>query len=139
MKKRAKNATKDEIVSHMQDVGRTKVKRDFVREKFFPALCEATDSINDADVFLQSFSSMAMESFLNLMKEKKFGEFDLTSKLDKNSPKYEAIQKMVHLFDDMSMREAQDMIDGMKDEIRFFYKKEMQTRKLGDLKVNFYE
>ncbi len=131
------NKSKDQILSRIQDVEKAKVHRKFVRNEFFPALCESTDSINDADTFLQSFSTMIMENFLQLMKEKKFSEFNLAEKLSKDSPKYDQIQKMLHLFDNMSMREAQDLIEGMKNELRTFYRDEMNDRKLESLKTRW--
>lgn len=132
-----------DIVSPIQDVGsedrKAKQKKLslFIREQLFPALCEATNNINDADIFLQTFSTMIMENFLQIMKEKKFSEFNLALKLNKDDPKYENLQKVVHLFDDMNVREAQDIIDGMKNELRFFYSDEMKNRKLESLKVNW--
>ncbi len=111
--------------------------RKFVRDQFFPALCDSTNSINDADIFLQTFNTMLMENFLQIMKEKKFGELDLASQLDPTSPKYEQIKKMVHLFDDMTVRESQDVIEGMKNELRDLYRRETMTRPLESLKTNW--
>lgn len=127
---------KDQL-SPIQDVGKAMELRKFVRDEFFPALCEATDSINDADMFLQSFSTMIMETFLHSMKEREFGEFDFVKKLDPQSPKFEAMKKMLQLFNNRTLRESQDLIDGFKDEMRFFYKKEMQDRKLDSIKFNW--
>lgn len=131
------NKTKPEIKARMQDVEKAKEQRKFVRDVFFPALCESTDNINDADMFLQSFSTMIMENFLQIMKEKKFKDFNLSEKLSKDSPKFEAIQKMVHLFDEMNVRDAQDLIEGMKNELRTFYRDEMNERKLETLKTRW--
>lgn len=130
-----KNKSKPEIVQDIKTIEKTYKNRKFVREEFYPILCLATESINDADVFLQSFSSMVMESFLGFMKEKKFSDLDLVSKLDPKSPQYESIKKMIELFNDMNIKDANMLIDGLKDEIRYFYKKEMETRKLDSLKT----
>jgi hypothetical protein len=133
------NKTKEEIISHMQNVGKAKVQRKFVKEKFFPALCDATNSITDADMFLQSFSSMIMDTFLNLMKEKKFGEFDFVKKLDQSSPKFEEMKKLVSLFNDITLRESQDLIEGLKKEIQYFYRKELQSRKLESIDIEWID
>ena len=127
------------IKSSIDDVVSEKVKeqRLFVKNKFFPALCEATESIHDADVFLQSFSSMIMDVFLQSMKDKRFEDLNLASKLDMTSPKYLLMTTLIHLFDGMSLRESQDLIDGMKAELRSFYEKEMRSRKLNSLEVNW--
>ncbi len=131
------NQSKEDITKRLKEVEKAKVHRKFVRDALFPALCESTESIQDADTFLQSFSSMIMESHLQLMKEKLFKEFKLEDKLDKTSPKYEAICKMIHLFDEMNCRDAQAIIDGMKDELRMFYRDEMKERKLESLKTKW--
>lgn len=126
------------IISPLQDMSPKAVAlRKFVRDQFFPALCDSTYSINDADVFLQSFNTMLMENFLQIMKEKKFGELKLHEQLDPTGPKHAEIAKMVHLFDDMSVREAQDVIEGMKNELRDLYRRETMTRPLTDLKTNW--
>ena len=138
------------IVSPIQDIGtpeqkakrlveeeKVKAQRLFVKDKFFPILCEATDSINDADIFLQTFSTMLMDVFLGLMKEKKFVELNLIDKLDKNSPKFEVIKRLISSFDDMNVKDAQSIIEGMKQELRKFYTDEMKTRKLESLTVNW--
>jgi len=127
------------VKSSIDDVVSDKVKeqRKFVKEKFFPSLCQATESIHDADVFLQSFESMIMDVFLQSLKDKKFEDLNLPSKLDRTSPKYENMTKLVHLFDGMSIQESQKLVGGMKDEIRHFYNKEMRERPLKTLEVNW--
>jgi len=127
------------VKSSFDDVISDKVKKQriFVKDKFFPALCKATESINDADIFLQSFSSMIMDTFLQQMKDKKFEDLSLASKLDQNSPKYKEITTLIHLFDGMSLRDAQHLIDGLKDEIRMFYKRDMGSRKLDTLMIDW--
>lgn len=139
MEEKRHNKTKEEILSEMET--RQKVRRDrqFVREKFFPALCDSTTSIHEADVFLQSFSNMLMETFLGLMKKKSFVDLDLISKLDANSSQYESIKSMVELFNDRTVGDAQALIDGMKDEIRMYFKEEMKGRTLDTLKTKWLE
>lgn len=133
------NKTKEQILATMQSQARAEVNRKFVREKFFPALCEASDNINDADIFLQSFSSMVMESFLSMKKEKKFSDLKLEEKLDSKSPKYEALKNVIAIFNTKGLQEAEELIDGMKEEIRMYYREEMKTRSLSTLKTKWYE
>lgn len=123
----------------MEEVLQAKVQRKFVKDQFFPALCKASSSISDADTFLMSFTSMLMDSFLGLMKDKKFGTLGLSEKLDKKAPNHKEIKALVDLFNDMPVSEARKIIEGMKDEIRFFYKKDMQKRKLEDVPMEFYD
>ncbi len=138
MKKRT-NPKREEIVYTLQQLEAAKKTRKFIKEQFFPVLCKSTESIHDADVFLQSFASMVMEKFLGMMKDKDFADLNLTDKLDKTSPQYNDICELVNLFNGMKVIEARDLIDGMKDEIKLFYRKDMVKRKLQDLKFNWLE
>ncbi len=135
---RSKNKTTMSIISPLQDMSEKAVAlRKFVRDDFFPALCAATTSINDADIFLQSFSTMLMENFLQKMKEMPFAELKLHEQLDPTGPKHAEIDKMVKLFDAMPVKEAQDVIEGMKTELRDLYRRETMTRSLDSLKTNW--
>ncbi len=113
--------------------------RKFVREQFFPLLCEATESIADADMFLQTFSTMLMETFLGKMREIQFVDLKVADKLDPQSPQFATITKLVTLFDGKTVGEAQKLIEGMKEEVKWFFKEEMKTRKLESLKVNWLD
>ncbi len=131
--------TKEQILMEMEAQQKAHTQRKFVREKFYPLLCDATTSINDADIFLQSFSNMVMESFMHLMKEKKFADLKITDKLDAKNDQYPLVSSLVNLFNEMTVNEAQGLIDGMKDELRLFYKLEMKERKLIELKTKWLE
>lgn len=130
-----KNKSKEQIIAEMK----VRKERKFARDVFFPILCQAITNIHDADIFLQSFSTMLMEKFLSLMKEKKFSDLDLASKLDIQSPQYTSIKQLIGIFNDMTVNEAQEHIDGMKDEIRLFYKEEMKKRPLSSLETLWLE
>jgi hypothetical protein len=138
-KAKRQNLTKEQIAKRMEEVAKAKIQRKFVKDQFFPALCKASTSISDADTFLMSFSTMIMDSLLNFMKDKPFSTLGLADKLDKKSPQYDSIKSMVQLFDEMPINEARKLIEGMKDEIRMFYRKDMQKRKLEDVPMNFYD
>ncbi len=126
------------IVSPLQDMSPKAVAlRKFVRDEFFPALCASTNSINDADIFLQTFNTMLMENFLQIMKTMQFSDLKLTDQLDPKSPKHAEISKMVHLFDTMTVRETQDIVEGMKNELRDLYRRETMSRPLDSLKTNW--
>ncbi len=136
---RKSNPEREKVEPTLEALEQAKVTRAFIREKFYPTLCKSTENIHDADVFLQSFASMVMETFLGIMKERQFEDLKLTEKLDKTSPQYAQIAELVELFNGMTVMQARDLIDGMKDEIKFFYRKDMETRKLIDLKFNWLE
>lgn len=105
----------------------------FIKEKFWPALNDATDSIEDAQMFLQGFNAALMQSFLAAMKEKKFGEYSLVDKLDPKHEKIEAQKKLVALFDEYTVFDAKGLIEGMTNEINTFIQDEKKKRPLATL------
>lgn len=74
-----------------------------------------------------------MESFLGFMKEKKLKELDLVSKLDPKDPKYEKIKTLISLFDDKSIFDAKDLLEGMGNEIRLWCQEWTRSKTLNDL------
>ena len=131
--------TEEEIKKKTAQLEMVKAMRIFVRDSFYPALLESTDSIDDAKFLLSSFSNMLMEQFLSQMKEKKFIELELRTKLDKNSPKYKKYLKLLAIFGDKSVYDARELIEGMKNEIEMMISSEMKERPLDSLKTMFYE
>lgn len=116
-----------------------KKARAFVKDKFYPELMATSLSIDDAKFLLGSFSNMIMQEFLALMREKKMSELNLVTKLDPESPQYEGYKKIVELFNDESIFNAKELIEGMKGEITMMIDNEMKERKLDTLKTNFLE
>ncbi len=133
------NKTKEEIATQMKREQKAKRLRSFIKEKFYPALIEASTSIDDAKFLLGSFSNMLMENFLAQMKEIKFVELNLPAKLDKKSKQFPQYAKLLSLFDDQNVFEARELIEGMKNEVNMFVDNEMKERKLDTLKTNFLE
>lgn len=114
-------------------------KMKFTKEIFYPALINASKSVDDATSFLASINNILMESFLGLMKEHKFGSFKLVDKLDPKDPKYEELKFLLELFDDMTVFEAKDFMEGMKNEIQLFLNDENTKRPLSDLKARWID
>lgn len=112
-------------------------KMAFVREKFYPALCEAASSIEDATMLLSGFNTVLMQEFLGIMKEKKVSELSLGGKLDAMSDKFKENTALLDLFTDLTVFEAKDYIEGMKGEIELFKSEEMRERPLSSLKTKW--
>jgi hypothetical protein len=138
-KKKRVNKTEDELVAQQKQVEKVKMMRKFVKEQFYPALINASESIEDAKFLLQSFSSMVMEQFLVKMKDTQFIDLQMHTKLDKTSPKYKEFVDLLTLFGDKSVFESRDLIEGMKAEIEMMVMNEMKDRKLDSLKTNWFE
>ena len=105
----------------------------FTKEKLWPALGGATTSIDDALQNLSIINSVIMEKFLSLMKEKKMSEIDIFTNLDPKDPQYEGLSTMLHLFDDMTIFDTRDFLEGVRNEINLFLSEENKNRKLSDL------
>lgn len=131
--------SKEEILQGMKNVQKVKEYRTFVKDKFYPALLKATNSIDDAKFLLGSFSNMVMEQFLSQMKEKQFVELHLENKLDKKADNYKEYFEILTLFGDKNVYDVRELIEGMKGEIEMLITNEMKERKLDTLKTNFLE
>ncbi len=131
--------SKEQIISEMKANTDFQKKIEFVKTKFWPALCEATTSIEDADILLSGFNTMIMQTFLGLMKEKTLKDLDLSTKLDPTSDKFLENQKLLELFSDMSVFDAKDYIEGMKNEIGLFKQEEFKARPLSSLKTKWVD
>lgn len=102
----------------------------FIKEQFWPLLCETAGSIEDASTFLGGFNTALMQAFLGLMKEKQFKELRLDEKI---AGAFASYKPLLQLFDEMDVMTAKDYIEGMKGEIAIFQQDENRTRKLSSL------
>ncbi len=126
----------------MADLNKSKDFRDkmaFVKTTFYPSLLLASKSIDDAQFFLASLSTMMMQKFLDLMKEKKFVELGLVDILDPQDPKHGELSAMLDLFKDMSVFDAKTLIEGMKQEIQLFINEELKGRALDTLETKWID
>lgn len=138
-KQKRRNKTKEELLLDLKKNEKFMAKMKFTKEKFFPALIEATDSVEDATIFLGSINTILMEEFLGFMKEKKFSDLNLVNKLDQKDENYEKYKALLSLFDEMNVFEAKDLIEGMKNEINLFIQEEMKNRKLDSLPTRWLD
>lgn len=130
---------KEEILADLKKNKDFQEKMKFTREVFYPALCNASKNIEDATMFIGSISTVMMEKFLQLMKEKKFSELKLTDSLDTKDEKYNELKEMLDLFNDMSVFDARTYFEGMKSEISLFIQEENKDRPLSDLKTKWLD
>jgi len=131
--------TKEELIKEMRSSAKFQEKMKFTKEQFFPALIKASKNIEDAKMFLSSISSVLMEKFLQSMREKKMSELELVKGLDEKGENYAEIKAMLELFDDMTVFDAKDTIEGMKGEIQLFIDKEMEGRTLDTLQTKWLD
>lgn len=110
----------------------------FTKEEFFPALIKASKNVDDAKMWLASINTVLMEKFLGEMKKKTFKELDLVNSLDDND-ETQGWKDVLSLFDNMSVFEAKDLIEGMRGEIDLFISQEMKSRTLDTLQVKWID
>jgi len=133
------NKSKEELLKDLKGNEKFQEKMKFTREVFYPALCEATVSIDDACILLGGFNTVIMQEFLALMKDKTLKELNLGNKLDPFNMKLEESKKLLALFEDMSVFDAKDYIEGMRNEIQLFLTDEAKERPLSSLKTKWVD
>lgn len=138
-KKPQKHLTKEELIANLQANAEFKTKMRFVREQFYPALIEATESIEDASMLLAGFNTTLMQEFLGYMKEKKMSELKLENKLDKNVGTYEKNKKLLDLFQDMDVFSAKEYIEGLREEIELFKQDYFKGKPLSELPTKWID
>jgi len=141
MAKRAKKLihsplSKEEVIGNLRKNEEFQKRLKFIKEQFWPLLCETADSIEDASTFLGGINTALMQAFLGLMKEKKFGELKLGEKISGDFEKY---KKLIALFDDFDVFTAKDYVEGMRSEIALFKQEEDRTRPLSTLKTKWID
>ncbi len=129
--------SKEEVLAKIKGNAAFMDKLKFVKERFWPALIEGTTSIEDATALLSGFNTQIMQTFLAEMKNKKMSDLKLETMLDKTNPLYDKHIAMISLFDDMSVFDAKDYIEGMRGEIDLFKREEFETRSLSTLKTKW--
>lgn len=137
--KKQHHKSKKEILADLKKNKEFMDKLKFTKEVFFPALCRASVNIDDAQILLSGFNTTIMQEFLALMKNRRLGELDLGSKLDSLSPKYTENLELLKIFEDMTIFEAKDYIEGMRSEIQLFITDEMKDRPLESLKTKWVD
>lgn len=134
-----KHKSKEELMADLKANTKFQEKMKFTKDVFYPALCEATTSIDDASILLSGFNTVIMQEFLAMMKDKTLKELNLGDKLDPFNNKMDECKKLLALFEDMSVFDAKDYIEGMRNEIQLFLTEEAKERSLSELKVKWLD
>lgn len=133
------NKSKDQLMTELKSNEKFATKMKFTKEVFYPALCAATTSIDDASILLGGFNTVIMQEFLASMKDKTLKDLNLGDKLDPFNNKMDECKALLALFEDMSVFDAKDYIEGMRNEIQLFLTEEAKERPLTDLKVRWLD
>ncbi len=114
-------------------------KRKIVTEKFYPALVEATVSIDEAKMLLQAATSLIMEEVLSTMKERKMDEiYDrLIKKLCPDGLRQLQIENWIGTVRGENLYVARELIEGASRAIAQMLHDEEQNRKMDTLKPDW--
>ena len=116
-----------------------KRKTNILVEKFYPALVNASTSIEEARMLVQATASLIMESVMETMKERKFKDIapQILKKLSPNGEREAEVKVMLDAFDEENLFVAREIIEGMTGAITQMINDEMQGRKLDTFKPNW--
>jgi len=131
--------TKEELIADLKNNTKFVAKMIFTKTKFYPALIDLDESVDEVKQFLASINTILMEKFLAKMKETKMSDMKLIEALDPKDPKYEKYKAILELFDDTTTFDAKDMIEGMKNEIQMFCSDREKITKLIDLPTKWLD
>ena len=131
--------TKEELLREMKNNSAFIKKMKFTREQLFPAVVDASDSIDDAKMFLSSINTVIMERFLGEMKKLTFKDLKIIEGLDDKGEKFGKYQILLALFDDMTVFDAKDYIEGMRNEIDIWVNDELRERPMSSLNCKWID
>ncbi len=140
MKKKI-HLTKDkaQLIADLQKNQKWVVKMKFAKDQLYPALLEVDTDIDDLKSFLSSINGIILEKFLSKMKEFNFSDLNLIDVLDKKDKNHDSYVKILKLFDNYSIFDTKDTLEGMKSELDLFILDEMKTRKLSSFKTKWLD
>lgn len=114
-------------------------KRKIVVTQFYPALVEATSSVDEAKMLLQSIASLTMEEVLNTMKERKFTEIldRVLKKLTPDDIRLLQVEKLLETMRYENLFVAREIVEGMQRAISQMQHDEDKARPLDALKPDW--
>ncbi len=114
-------------------------ERQFVKEKFFPALVETTKSVDEASMLLQAIVSIIMEEAMETLKTKRMNEIRdrVLSKLDPEKERGLRMEQLILLFDKQTLFKTRSYVEGMKAVIEQMKIDDVQNRTLDTLKLDW--
>lgn len=130
-------------MSKKSPLTKEQVERDFkraqarklIKEKFYPALVEATISVDEAQMLLQAAVGLIMEEAMEALRTTKMSMIRnrLVKKLAPNDERLLQIEKLMDIFNEQSLFEARGHLESMKAVIEQMKIDEMMKRKLDTL------
>lgn len=135
MKKVKSPISKEDL---QRDIKREQNRR-LIMTEFYPALVEATESVDEASMLLQAGASLIMQEAMEIMNAKKMKEVKgrLIKQLCPNDERLLQMEKLIGIFDGMSLFEARGHFESMKAVVEQMKIDEFRGRKLDTLKPDW--
>lgn len=114
-------------------------KRKLIIESFYPALQEATKSVDEAGMLLQAAVALIMEEAMETLRSKKMNEVKqrIVKKLCPNDERLLQMEKLMSVFDGLSLFETRGHFESMKAVIEQMKIEDMQKRTLATLRPHW--
>lgn len=131
--------TKEQLMADMKRKKELDRKRKIIVGNFYPALIEATTSVDEAKALISAMSSLLMEQVLKTMKERDFIEISdaLFKQLCLDGEREQEIAKLLAVFKDENLFVSRELIEGMTRAIDTMISEDMRARKLDTLKPDW--
>jgi hypothetical protein len=131
--------SKEELLAEMKGNAKFIIKMKFAKEQFYPAVVDLGVSVDETKMFLSSINNVLMEKFLQRMKELTFKDLDLIGGLDPKGENFDKYKTLLALFDDMSVFEAKEHLESMRNDIDIWITDEMRERKMDSVKARWID
>lgn len=107
----------------------------FIKDKFYPAVVNATVSVDEAGMLLQAMSALVMEEAMETLNKTKVKDVKnrMVKKLAPNDERLLQIEALVNLFDEKTLFDARGHCEGLKAVIEQMKIEHFQATKLSDL------
>lgn len=131
------NKTKPQIKAEIDQTLEVQRQRKIVVEKIFPLLLKHSTSIANASQISQVLLMTLRQAYANQMVGKKVKELDIEKQIDPKVPQASVYLELFKLFEDESISMANNLLEGVGNEIQRLLQKEQHERSFDTLKTDF--
>ena len=109
-------------------------KKRIVVNTFYPALVDATISVDEAKMLVRAISSLMIEEVMKTMFERKFSEIspELLSKLAPSGERKEEIEALLGTLEGENLFVAREIVEGMSNAIEQMVQDDLTSKSLKD-------
>lgn len=127
------NKSKEQIISESQEVEEIKRQRKMIREEVYPLLITESLNIDDAKMMCNSTALAIKTAFNKMMLSQTIDELGIKTKVD-DKPENERFKKLIEIFENETIYNAVQLLEGTMNAIESFQREESTKRKLDTLK-----